>query len=52
MARARSRWRSSPPTGRRQTLAQFARYDLNHDGIITAEECLKVEKANAGSKQQ
>jgi Ca2+-binding EF-hand superfamily protein len=24
--------------------AEFARYDLNSDGIITPEECLKVEK--------
>jgi Ca2+-binding EF-hand superfamily protein len=24
--------------------AEFDRYDLNHDGIITAAECLKVEK--------
>ena len=31
-------------------VAEFARYDLNHDGIITAAECLKVEKAKAGSK--
>ena len=28
-------------------VAEFARYDLNHDGIITAAECLKVEKAKA-----
>ena len=33
-----------------EKLAEFARYDLNHDGIITAAECLKVEKAKAGSK--
>ena len=26
------------------------RYDLNHDGIITAAECLKVEKAKASGK--
>lgn len=25
-------------------LAEFNRYDLNHDGIITAAECLKAEK--------
>ena len=25
-------------------LARFERYDLNHDGVITAEECLEVEK--------
>ena len=24
-------------------VAEFNRYDLNHDGIITAAECLKVE---------
>ena len=34
-----------------EKLAEFARYDLNHDGIITAAECLKVEKAKASSKQ-
>ncbi len=28
-------------------VAEFARYDLNHDGIITAAECLKVEKPKA-----
>lgn len=33
-----------------EKLAEFNRYDLNHDGIITAAECLKVEKAQAGSK--
>ena len=33
-----------------EKVAEFARYDLNHDGIITAAECLKVEKAAAGSK--
>ena len=33
-----------------EKLAEFARYDLNHDGIITAAECLKVEKAKGGSK--
>ena len=27
--------------------AEFDRYDLNHDGIITAAECLKVEKRSA-----
>ncbi len=27
-----------------ELLDQFNRYDLNHDGIITAAECLKVEK--------
>ena len=27
-----------------ETAAQFDRYDLNHDGFITPEECLKVEK--------
>lgn len=31
-------------------VAEFARYDLNHDGIITAAECLKVEKAKASGK--
>ena len=29
---------------------EFAKYDLNHDGIITAAECLKVEQQRAGSK--
>ena len=33
-----------------EKVREFARYDLNHDGIITAAECLKVEKAKAGSK--
>jgi Ca2+-binding EF-hand superfamily protein len=33
-----------------EKVAEFDRYDLNHDGIITAAECLKVEKAKAGSK--
>ena len=33
-----------------EKVAEFARYDLNHDGIITAAECLKVEKAKAGGK--
>ncbi len=33
-----------------EKVAEFARYDLNHDGIITAAECLKVEKAKGGSK--
>lgn len=33
-----------------EKVAEFARYDLNHDGIITAAECLKVEKAKAASK--
>ena len=33
-----------------EKVAEFARYDLDHDGIITAAECLKVEKAKAGSK--
>ncbi len=27
-----------------EAVAQFNKYDLNHDGIITAAECLKVEK--------
>jgi len=31
-------------------VAEFARYDLNHDGIITSAECLKVEKVKASSK--
>ena len=31
-------------------VAEFARYDLNHDGIITAAECLKVERGRAGSR--
>jgi hypothetical protein len=30
-------------------LAEFEKYDLNHDGIITADEVLKVEKQR-GSK--
>jgi Ca2+-binding EF-hand superfamily protein len=33
-----------------EKLAEFARYDLNHDGIITAAECLKVEKAKTAGK--
>jgi len=33
-----------------EKVAEFARYDLNHDGIITAAECLKVEKGKASSK--
>jgi hypothetical protein len=28
-----------------EAVAQFEKYDLNHDGIITAEEVLKVEKS-------
>jgi hypothetical protein len=31
-----------------ETVAEFAQYDLNHDGIITAAECLKAEKLKAG----
>ncbi len=31
-------------------VARFARYDLNHDGIITAAECLKVEKGVAAPR--
>jgi len=27
-----------------ELLNEFNRYDLNHDGVITAAECLKVEK--------
>jgi hypothetical protein len=27
-----------------ETADQFDRYDLNHDGVITPEECLKVER--------
>jgi hypothetical protein len=30
-----------------ELVAKFARYDLNHDGIITAEEVLKVEAGKA-----
>jgi Ca2+-binding EF-hand superfamily protein len=29
-----------------ETAAQFDRYDLNHDGVITPEECLKVERTS------
>jgi hypothetical protein len=29
--------------------AEFDKYDLNHDGIITAEEVLKLEKKSGGS---
>jgi hypothetical protein len=29
-----------------QKAAEFARYDLNGDGLITAQECLKVVKAS------
>ena len=31
--------------------AEFARYDLNRDGIITAAECLKVEKRSTAKSQ-
>jgi hypothetical protein len=31
------------------TEAEFLRYDLNHDGLITPDECLKVEK-NSGRR--
>jgi hypothetical protein len=30
------------------TVAEFEKYDLNHDGIITAAECLKAEKQRRG----
>ncbi len=30
-----------------QKVAEFKRYDLNGDGIITADECLKVEKGTS-----
>jgi hypothetical protein len=33
-----------------ESLARFDSYDLNHDGIITAEECLKVEKQENASR--
>lgn len=33
-----------------EKLAEFNRYDLNHDGIITADECLQLEKSKSGSK--
>jgi hypothetical protein len=33
--------------GPEEAVAKFARYDLNQDGIITAAECLKVEKQQA-----
>jgi len=33
-----------------EKLAEFARYDLNHDGIITSGECLKVEKGKTAAK--
>ena len=33
-----------------EKVAEFARYDLNHDGIITAAECLKVEAKKSTSK--
>ena len=29
-------------------LAEFQKYDLNHDGIITAAEVLKVQKGRGG----
>ncbi len=32
-------------------VAEFNRYDLNHDGIITAAECLKVEKGGTSARQ-
>jgi len=31
-------------------VAQFSKYDLNQDGIITAAECLKVEKTQGGQR--
>ena len=31
-------------------VAKFDRYDLNHDGVITAEECLRVEKGKSSEK--
>jgi hypothetical protein len=33
-----------------EKVQEFDRYDLNHDGIITAAECLQVEKGKSGSK--
>lgn len=33
-----------------EAVARFAQYDLNHDGIITAAECLKVEKQQPGPR--
>jgi hypothetical protein len=33
-----------------EAATQFAKYDLNQDGIITAAECLKAEKQQAGQK--
>ena len=48
MARGKSPWRSTPTNWTPEKVAEFARYDLNHDGIITAAECLKVEKAKTG----
>jgi hypothetical protein len=32
-----------------EVAAEFNRYDLNHDGVITAAECLKVEKQRSQS---
>jgi Ca2+-binding EF-hand superfamily protein len=40
MAEFASEWTS-------ETAAEFNRYDLNHDGIITAAEVLKVEARQA-----
>jgi Ca2+-binding EF-hand superfamily protein len=34
----------------RERAREFDRYDLNHDGIITAAECLKAEKQAAASR--
>lgn len=37
----------SPGSWTTAAVAQFARYDLNNDGMITPQECLKVEKGAA-----
>jgi Ca2+-binding EF-hand superfamily protein len=33
-----------------EKVEKFKRYDLNGDGIITADECLKVVKGTSGSR--
>lgn len=33
-------------------LAEFARYDMNSDGMITAQECIAVEKSRGGSSSR
>lgn len=35
-----------------EVAAEFARYDLNNDGVITAEECLRVERAKTATARR